>query len=87
MLITISYVHDLFSGKGVRYGNVVTGLGVAPYSALRLEKTEINDPTQQKQYILYPEPNMFVLSALSFQSRSEMCCSAIAPISLCCPTP
>jgi len=87
MLITISLAHNIFSGKGLRYGNVFTGLGVAPYSALRLEKTEINDPMQQKQYILYPEPNMFVLSALSFQSGSEMCCSAIAPISLCCSTP
>jgi hypothetical protein len=33
----------LFPGKGVRYGNVVTGLGVAPYSALYLEKTEVNN--------------------------------------------
>jgi hypothetical protein len=60
----------------VRSGNVVTGLGMAPYSALRLEETETNNRSQQKQYILYPEPNMFVLSAPSFQRGNEMCCFA-----------
>jgi hypothetical protein len=49
---------------------------VAPFSALRLETTEINNRARQKHYILYPEPDMFVLSALSFQMGSEMCCFA-----------
>ena len=49
MLITLPS-HNIFSGKGLRYGNVVTGLGVAPYSALCLEKTEINNRTKRNTF-------------------------------------